>query len=186
MTRIIAGSVGGTRIAVPPRGTRPTSDRVREALFSSLDARLDLVGMRVLDLYAGSGALGIEALSRGAEHATLVERDARAARIISSNLAATRLSARADVVRGDVLAILQRAPVTPYDLVLADPPYDVDDASIHQLLQRLLDQQWLAPGAVVVIERSARSPEPTWPELLEPLRARDYGETRICIAELPG
>ncbi|WP_149359116.1 16S rRNA (guanine(966)-N(2))-methyltransferase RsmD [Lolliginicoccus suaedae] len=186
MTRIIAGSVGGTRIAVPPRGTRPTSDRVREALFSSLDARLDLVGMRVLDLYAGSGALGIEALSRGAEHATLVERDARAARIISSNLAATHLSAHADVVRGDVLATLQRPPVALYDLVLADPPYDVDDASITQLLQRLVDQQWLAPGATVVIERSARSPEPAWPDALEPLRARDYGETRISIAELSG
>ena len=134
MTRIIGGVAGGRRIAVPPRGTRPTTDRVRESLFNVVTARRDIEGMSVLDLYAGSGALGLEALSRGAASALFVESDRRAAAVLERNIATLGLSG-ATLRRGQVTAVLAAgaaAPVAPADLVLADPPYDVETADVRR------------------------------------------------------
>ena len=178
MTRIIAGAARGRRLAVPPRGTRPTSDRVREALFSALQSRLDFDDLAVLDLYAGSGALGFEALSRGAARAVLVDADAKAVAVINQNARAVGLSATAH--RRATRAFLD-LPAEPYDLVVLDPPYDVPAATVDGDLAALT-AGWLAPGAHVVVERSARTPAATWPEGFELDLTRDYGETRVEIA----
>lgn len=171
--RVIAGSARGLRISAPPgRATRPTSDRVREALFSTLDAVAAVTGARVLDGWAGSGALGIEALSRGAAHATFVETHAATAAVITANLATTGLAERATVVRADVATL--RAG-TPFDVVLADPPYTVTLAGVHAVLVALP----LAPGAWVVVERDRHEQglEVPPPAPLVPDRSRTYGDT---------
>ncbi|MEO7079819.1 16S rRNA (guanine(966)-N(2))-methyltransferase RsmD [Rhodococcus sp. BP22] len=183
MTRIVAGIAGGRTLKVPPRGTRPTSDRVREALFSSLDSRLDLDGAAVLDLYAGSGALGLEALSRGASTVVMVESDARAAEVIRGNAAGIGLPG-ASVRCAPVSAVLASQADRPYDLVLADPPYAIADSAVAQMLVELLTNGWLAPESLVVLERSSRSAETTWPEGLVAEKVKKYGETRIEIAGL--
>lgn len=181
MTRIVAGAAGGRRLSVPPGNrTRPTSDRVREALFSSLTATFGggpggLGGLRVLDLYAGSGALGLEALSRGAEHCLLVESDARAAAVIRANVKAVGLPG-AVVVASPVERVLTAPPDAPYDVVLADPPYAMIDAELSGVLVSLA-AGWLAPDAVVVVERDRRSAPVTWPDDIAPGRERRYGET---------
>ncbi len=182
MPRIVGGLAGGRTIAAP-RGdaTRPTSDRVREALFSAVSAHLgDLDGLRVLDGYAGSGALGLEALSRGAAHVLLVERSAAAVRVLRGNVAAVGL-AGAEVHAGPLLPLLGRAPAQPYDLVLLDPPYAQQvEADLHALV----DHGWLAPGAELVVERATRSAEPSWPAGLA-ARARRYGETTLWYVRAP-
>lgn len=182
MTRIVAGSAGGRRLRVPPAGTRPTSDRVREALFNLLAARMDFDGARVLDLYAGSGALGLEALSRGASHALLVESDRKAAAVIRGNIADLAV-AGAELRAGTVTSVLATAPAETYDLVLSDPPYAVDDAAIEADLQALVTNKWLHEDALIVVERSARSPETDWPAPYSALKSRRYGETRIDLAD---
>jgi 16S rRNA (guanine966-N2)-methyltransferase len=175
VTRIVAGSVGGRRLAVPPgERTRPTSDRAREALFGTLSALLDLDGARVLDLYAGSGAVGLEAVSRGAAHALLVDSDARAAATARGNAQALGLDARVAVRRDPVQRVLA-GPPQPYDLVFADPPYALSDDDLADVLDRL-GAGWLAAGAVLVVERSSRGEGPRWPERVEPLKERRYGE----------
>ncbi|MBE3000090.1 16S rRNA (guanine(966)-N(2))-methyltransferase RsmD [Nocardiopsis sp. HNM0947] len=183
MTRIIAGTAGGRRIDAPDgRTTRPTSDRAREALFSSAQSDLGtLHGARVLDLYAGSGAIGLEALSRGAEHALLVEADRKAAATVRANAKALRMPA-ARLVVDRVERVLASAPDAPYDLVVADPPYPVGEEELAGVLRSLVDQGWLAEDAVVVLERSKRSPEPTWPDGLERDRSRTYGEAVLWYA----
>ena len=178
MTRISGGAAGGRRLKAP-RGeaTRPTSDRVREALFSSLEASVGgLDGLRFLDLYAGSGAVGLEAWSRGAGVVTLVEQHSRTAALVRSNAAAVGFRG-ADVVTGDVAAVLRRPPAAPYDVAFLDPPYPLPDAEVAEVLTLLVGQDWLAPGAVVVVERSSRGAAPAWPEGLEGERERRYGET---------
>ena len=186
MTRIIAGTAGGRTLRTPPgAGTRPTSDRVREALFSALDARGAVAGSRVLDLYAGSGALGLEALSRGAATAVFVEADGRAASVVRANAGALGFATAARVVAGTVERVLAGRPDSPYDLVLLDPPYAVDDQTLGEVLARLA-QVWLAAGAVVVVERSTRSPEPRWPAGLAAEGPRRYGETTVWIAVAAG
>lgn len=181
--RIIAGLAGGRVIAAPPAGTRPTSDRVRESLFGILDSRVGLDGLRVLDLYAGSGALGLEAVSRGAAHATLVESDARAASTIASNVTATALPATAfSVLRRRVEVVVRTQAPDGFDVVLLDPPYAFDDAAVSANLSGLLAHGWLSPDAVVVVERSARSAPTVWPVGLESYLTRTYGETRVDIA----
>ncbi|RJO74948.1 16S rRNA (guanine(966)-N(2))-methyltransferase RsmD [Nocardia panacis] len=183
MTRIVAGAAGGRRLRVPPAGTRPTSDRVREALFSAIDARLDLTDIRVLDLYAGSGALGLEALSRGARGALLVESDRRAAAVVRGNIAELGLPG-AELRVGAVTSVLESGSVAGgFDLVFSDPPYELDTAEVEGDLRLLRGRGWLAPGALVVVERSIRSPEIVWPEGYSALKARKYGETRIELAE---
>ncbi|WP_213455390.1 16S rRNA (guanine(966)-N(2))-methyltransferase RsmD [Rhizomonospora bruguierae] len=181
MTRIVAGTLGGRRIAAPPGGrTRPTSDRVREALFSALDAITDLAGARVADLYAGSGAVGLEALSRGADHVLLVENDSRAARVIRQNIADLGARERARLVTGTVAQALAAGPEDgPYDVIFADPPYAVPEGELTGMLAALVGGGWLGPEAVVVLERSSRTPGPTWVPGITGLRSRRYGETSL-------
>jgi 16S rRNA (guanine966-N2)-methyltransferase len=176
MTRVIAGIAGGRRLAVPPgTTTRPTSDRAREGLFASLLSELGTFdGASVLDLFAGSGAIGLEALSRGAERVLLVESDARAAAVIRSNVAAVALP-------GATLAIdrverqLARPPdADRFDLVVADPPYALADDAVTRVLT-LLEGGWLADGALVVVERATRSGPLDWPPGFSPGKSRRYG-----------
>jgi len=179
VTRIIGGSARGRRLA-PPSGdaTRPTSDRVREALFSALEAQLgSLHGLRVLDLYAGSGAVGLEAASRGADAVTAVESDRRTAALIASN--ATSLGFEVEVLAHPVARALSGRPRAPYDVVFADPPYPMPETEVAEALRLLVEHDWLKPGAPVVLERSARSVEPAWPTGLGPVRQKRYGETLL-------
>lgn len=183
VTRIVAGEVGGRRLAVPPGDrTRPTSDRAREALFGSLSALLELTGARVLDLFAGSGAVGLEAVSRGAAAALLVDSDARAAGIARDNAAALGYEDRVTVRRDRVERALAAEPA-PYDLVFADPPYALGEDELAGLLHRLTEG-WLAPAAVLVVERSSRGPGPRWPEGVEPVKQRRYGEGTLWYGRL--
>lgn len=172
---------GGRRLQVPPRGTRPTTDRTREALFSLLSARLEFDGLRVLDLYAGSGALGLEALSRGAGSVLLVENDTRAVAVLRANIETVGLPG-AMVRRGSVGSVLAAGTERPFDLVLADPPYEVPGADIDALLVSLQCGGWVANGAVVVVERAVQSPPLNWPADWDPLPSRRYGDTRVDLA----
>ncbi|RZS39299.1 16S rRNA (guanine966-N2)-methyltransferase [Herbihabitans rhizosphaerae] len=187
MTRIVAGLAGGRRLDVPPGGgTRPTSDRVREALFSAIEAAVDLDGARVLDLYAGSGALGLEALSRGAATATFVESNARAVTVLRRNVSALgfdMLGSDAEVITGKVETVLGRPAETSYDLVLADPPYAVADDALAAVLTLLSRNGWTVDGTLVVVERDRRSGAPEWPVPLRPSRTRRYGDTELHWAE---
>ncbi|MEU6987832.1 16S rRNA (guanine(966)-N(2))-methyltransferase RsmD [Streptomyces sp. NPDC046324] len=178
MTRVIAGTAGGRRLAVPPgNGTRPTSDRAREGLFSTWESLLGtLHGARVADLYAGSGAVGLEALSRGASHALLVEADARAARTVRENIRTLGLPG-AELRTGKAEQIVTGpAPADPYDLVFLDPPYAVSDDDLREILLTLRSGDWIADDAVVTVERSTRGGEFAWPAGFTSLRARRYGE----------
>lgn len=186
MSRIIAGAAGGTTLAsVPGQATRPTTDRVKEALFSRLDAYNILAGAHVLDLFAGSGSLGVEAASRGAATVDLVEAADRAA-------AACRANADAiNAVLGWTCVRVHRAKVETYlsrvpegelwDLVMLDPPYPLEEGALMAVLATLLPH--LAEGAVVVLERSSRSGEPPWPEGLARFAEKKYGETRLWFLE---
>jgi 16S rRNA (guanine966-N2)-methyltransferase len=180
VTRIVAGTLGGRRLTTPPgRETRPTSDRVREALFSTLETLTDLPGSRFADLYAGSGAVGLEAASRGATAVLLVESDARAARVIAGNIAALGLDAVCRLRTGKVASVIAAGPVEPYDVVFADPPYGLEGREVTAVMAALVDHRWLADDAVVVVERSARDPDPVWPPGLVGDRGRRYGESTL-------
>ena len=170
------------RLATPAgSGTRPTSDRVREALFSRLEHLEVLVGARVVDLYAGSGALGLEAASRGAATVLLVESDKAAAKVTRQNAGA--LGIRGITVRhATVQRALSESPAQPQTLVFLDPPYELGEEELAADLVALVEHEWLDPEALVVVERSARSPEPAWPEELEREGERRYGETKIWFA----
>lgn len=181
MTRVIAGVAGGRRLAVPPgTSTRPTSDRAREGLFSSWESQLGgataWTGLRVLDLYGGSGAVGLEALSRGAEHVLLVEADARAARTIRENVRVLGLPG-AEVHGGRAEQLVQGPePARPYDLVFLDPPYAVTDEALREILLTLRAKGWFAPGGLATVERGTRGGAFHWPPEFRPLRSRRYGE----------
>ncbi len=179
----MAGVLGGRRITVPPRGTRPTTDRVRESLFNVLTARMDLDGASVLDLYAGSGALGLEALSRGAATAVFVEADQRAAAVIGQNIETLGV-AGATVRRGAVAAVLATGADRPVDLVLADPPYDVGADEIEDVLSELTTRGWAADGTVAVVEREASGAQLQWPAGWAVWPHRKYGDTRLEMAQL--
>lgn len=175
MTRIIAGTYGGRRLQAPPGdGTRPTTDRTREALFSSLQSEFgSLDGLRVLDLFAGSGAIGLEAASRGAAHVDLVESDRSAAQVIQGNI--KQLGCIVAQVRTQpVERFVQSPPVAPYDLIFLDPPY----AYAHEALAELLVgvSSWLTDDGIIVVERSRRD-RFEWPSPLEGLRDKKYGDT---------
>ncbi len=215
VARVIAGEAGGRRLAVPDgRDTRPTSDRAREGLFATVSSILGpLAGARVLDLYAGSGAIGLEALSRGAEHVLLVEYGARAARVIRQNIDAIGLPG-AIVITDRVERVLARGPEPrppetrppetrppetrppetrppeqgrgQYDVVFADPPYAMPDADVQRMLSLLADGEWLAPGALVIVERATRSGPVRWPYGFVPDRARKYGEATFWYGLAPG
>jgi 16S rRNA (guanine(966)-N(2))-methyltransferase RsmD len=182
VTRIVAGTLGGRRIAAPAGPhTRPTSDRVREGLFSALESLTDVRGARFADLYAGSGAVGLEALSRGAAHALLVESDPRAARVIRQNIAVLGVADRATLLAAKVATVLAAGPPAtgPYDIVFADPPYGVPDEDVDAMLTALARGGWLAADAVVVLERSSRARLPARVEGITEVRSRRYGETTL-------
>jgi len=180
MTRIISGSAGGRRLKTPHGdSTRPTSDRVREALFSAIESSLgSLSGLRFLDLYAGSGAVGLEARSRGAGMVTLVEHDRRTAALIRDNAKALGFT-DVEVVATSVDRALAQEPRAPYDVVFADPPYPLASAALGQALAALRDHGWLDPGALVVLERGSRTGDPVWPDGFTGLRSKKYGETTL-------
>jgi 16S rRNA (guanine966-N2)-methyltransferase len=184
VTRLIAGVAGGRRLAVPPTGVRPTGDRARGGLFNSLGTLLDLEGAVVLDLYAGSGALGLEALSRGAAQAVFVESGARVLPVLRANVAAVGLPG-ARVVAGSVPAVVAGAPPARFDLVLADPPYATPAAEAQDVLRVLAEGGWLAPGAVAAVERSSREKDWAWPTPWSGLRERRYGEAMLRYGRVP-
>ncbi len=212
MARVIAGAAGGRRLAVPDgRSTRPTSDRAREGLFATVTSIVGpLAGMRVLDLYAGSGAVGLEALSRGAAHVLLVESGGRAVSVIRQNVAALDLPG-ATVIADRVERVLARGPRPDsppgprpgpqpgsddqdededasggrYDVVFADPPYALADADVSRVLSLLADEGWLAPEALVIVERATRSGPPPWPDGFVPDRVRKYGEATFWYGPAP-
>jgi 16S rRNA (guanine966-N2)-methyltransferase len=229
VARVIAGEAGGRRLAVPAgRDTRPTSDRAREGLFATISSVFgSLDGARVLDLYAGSGAVGLEALSRGAEHVLLVEAGARAARVITQNIEAIGLPG-AVLAADRVERVLARGPAPAggqdgtaqgraggqdgtahgragvqggtargragvqggiaqgrYDVVFADPPYALADAEVARILSLLAERDWLAPGALVIVERATRSGPVSWPDGFVPDRARRYGEATFWYGLVP-
>ena len=173
--RIVGGLAGGRRLAAPADGTRPTSDRTREGLFNSLAALLDLAGARVLDLFAGTGAVGLEALSRGAREAVLVESGRRAKDVLERNVASVGLPG-ARIVARPVAAFLSEAPDEPFDLVFADAPYAFAEADLARVLDALGAPGWLVSGAILVLERSARGPAPRWPDYVTPVLERRYGD----------
>lgn len=204
MTRIIAGRAGGRTIATPRgAGTRPTTDRVREALFSRVQALADLEGARVLDLFAGSGALGLEAVSRGASHLLAVEKHRATAALVVRNARDLGMTGAVRVRTSPVDRVLREgpggeaagppthpggpaeasSPPLGYDLVLVDPPYPLPEPELEVVLGLLVQRGWLGPGALVVVERSARSPAPGWPDGLVPVSSRSYGETAVHLAE---
>jgi 16S rRNA (guanine966-N2)-methyltransferase len=180
MTRIIGGSAGGRRLNTPRgQNTRPTSDRVREALFSAVESWCgSLAGLRFLDLYAGSGAVGLEARSRGAGVVTMVEQNRRTAAMITDNARLLGLNG-VEVLAAAVSVALARIPRAPYDVAFLDPPYPLDNAEVEAALGQMVAQEWLTPGALVVVERPARGPAPEWPDGLRGTRDRKYGETLL-------
>ena len=186
MTRIIAGAAGGRRLETPSgQSTRPTTDRVREALFSAVESWSGgWSGLRVLDLYAGSGAVGLEAWSRGAAEVTFVEQSRATAALIVRNAALLGFSG-AHVLSQAVRTVLAGRPGEPYDLVFLDPPYPMADADVDEDLRLLVSHGWLAPDALVVVERAAKRTTVTWPGEIEPGRVRTYGETALWYGHFP-
>ena len=183
MTRIISGEARGRRIKVPPAGTRPTSDRAREGLFSSLQVRFGFADARVLDLFAGSGALGLEAASRGAAEVVLVENNPAAVKIIRHNADVVK-HPRVSIEETKASTYLAHAPREHFTMVLADPPYELTDEAVVEMLEAL--RPTLADGAAVVIERHVSSPETAWPAGYVPttqkLKKRTYGIARMDMA----
>ena len=182
--RIIAGKARGRRLSVPPgRGTRPSSDRMREGLFSALAATEgDLTGRRFLDLYAGSGAVGIEAWSRGADHVLAVEQDQRAARVIRRNIETVGADGAVAVRACTVDRLATTKPTgQPYDIVFADPPYEVAAGHVVDVLTALHVRGWFGRDALLVVERASRK-DFTWPEWATPSKSRDYGEGTLWYA----
>jgi 16S rRNA (guanine966-N2)-methyltransferase len=185
--RVIAGSAGGLSLVAPKgRVARPTTDRVKESVFGALGPER-LVDASVLDLYAGSGALAIEAISRGAARAVLVERDHAAVTAIRRNLTTTRLRDRARVQDSTVATFLAGRPPAeqPFDLVFVDPPYAVASAASGRVLIGLDESGWLADGAVVVLERSSEAAPVATPEPWETTWERAYGDTLVTVLTTP-
>ncbi|WP_346844668.1 16S rRNA (guanine(966)-N(2))-methyltransferase RsmD [uncultured Rothia sp.] len=185
MSRIIAGAAGGLRLEnVPGSNTRPTTDRVKEALFSRLETYDILVGSRVLDLFGGSGALGYESISRGAAHADFCETYAKAQNVLEKNahaLAAALPGRIAKIHKMSARSFLTHYAGKSWELVFIDPPYAMDNEELEELLTLLAPH--LAEGAVVVIERSSRTAEPAWPYLLSKFAEKKYGETILYFVE---
>ena len=187
MSRIISGAAGGVRLAsVPGDNTRPTTDRVKESLFSKLESYDIIRGARVLDAFGGSGALGCEALSRGAASVTLLDTYPKADAVIRKNVAAVEKamgrtgSSSTRVQQSQALTYVKSAS-GPWDLVFVDPPYAMPNEQVSELLEALTPK--LAEGAVVVVERSSRDPEPVWGEGLYCFSTRQHGETVLYYVE---
>lgn len=175
--RVIAGSAKGSRLRAPTSGTRPMTDRMKEAVYSSLG---ECTGLRVLDLFAGSGALGLEGLSRGAEHAIFVEKEREAILKLEQNIEATKLGDRAEVLWSDVMSTLEHGAAERFDLVFVDPPYNNTPASVLEVMEAIIMNGWLADSGRVVLHRPARE------RALEPLGlkrewSRDYGQSNVSL-----
>lgn len=186
MTRIIAGDAGGRRLRTPHgSATRPTTDRAREALFSSLDARVGkLDGLRFLDVYAGSGAVGLEARSRGATAVTLIESDRATAALIRHNARTLGLDA-VTVLTGKAERLgTEPVPGDPFDVAFFDPPYSLPSARLSQLLVDMRRSGWLATGACLVVERPRRDTDWRWPDGIEAVQSKRYGETVLWYGRL--
>ena len=188
MTRIIAGIAGSLKLASPAKTTRPTSDRIRESIFSRLEARDELKNASVLDLYAGTGALALEAASRGAKAVRLVERDGKAAAVCVTNLKLVTKALEKEeqeldgkVINKSVHSFLESYAEIDFDLVFIDPPYDLPNTEIEACLSALVPL--LSENAEVVLERSTRDAAPALPDQLEIVRAKAYGETTIYWLE---
>ncbi len=185
MTRVTAGRYRGRRLQTPPGDTtRPTSERVREALANALVAAGGLEGARVLDLYAGSGALGLELVSRGAESLVAVENDRAALAALHANVATLQVP-NVIVVGADVRSYASSPAGRPFDYVVADPPYDVPTANLSEIFALLATTGHLNPGADLIVERSKRSGEMDWPDPLVGIRTKKYGDTRLCYGRAP-
>ena len=189
MTRIIAGEAKGRRLTVPKRGTRPTSDRVRESLFSAVSAHLLKVGINwtelsALDLYAGTGALGLEALSRGAHRVVLIERARAAGEVIEANINAVALPG-AQLLIGDVSVVIELLGAPPFGLVFVDPPYEVGSPEITTVLMLLENKGLLAAGALVVVERPAGEGLAPLPASWQILQQRRHGDTTLWYGQAP-
>lgn len=185
--RIVAGEFKGRRLRAPEgRATRPTTDRVREALFSALCSLLgpDLGEASVLDPFAGSGALGLEALSRGASSATFVDNDRRALTALKANVAELGAGARSTILAGEALAVARRQslPGAPFSLLLLDPPYRIDATEVARLLETLSKSGLVAEGALVTWEHAAGESMP-WPDGFKQRSRKKYGSTEIDVAE---
>jgi 16S rRNA (guanine966-N2)-methyltransferase len=187
LTRIIGGVAGGRAIRTPPVAeTRPTADRVREALFSSLESVLGtLHGTSFLDLYAGSGAVGLEAASRGADLVTCVERDRGASALIRSNARSLGLD-QVEAITTSVAALAAGGSRRAFEVVFLDPPYDVSNAAVEGALASLSANGWLADGAAVVVERSRRGGQLTWPAGFSAAQERRYGDTLLWYGRWHG
>lgn len=195
MTRVIAGEFKGHRLAVAPNGVRPTSDRVREAIFSSLVSKKDIVGQRVLDLYAGTGALAIEAISRGVAYAVLVERDRKVLAVTKANLTKLGLENRAVQVLADVnhwvrqsreLSPEQNIRQAGFDLIFMDPPYEKSSADVSSLIIQLLEGKWLAANGVLVVERATKSSLISWPAGIDRIESGIYRDTTVWYGQFDG
>jgi 16S rRNA (guanine966-N2)-methyltransferase len=192
VSRIIAGSRGGQRIAMPPGDrARPTTDRVREALFSAIAAwagtaaapvERSLGGLAFCDLYAGSGAVGLEAASRGASRVLLVERDHRTAQLSRRNAEALGLAV--EILTSSVDHLLRKSPDRPFDIVFADPPYELDTPTVSAQIELLVVNSWADRDSLIVVERSRRSPKLVWPDVAAQRWSRAYGETILCFGAL--
>ncbi|MFT4200074.1 16S rRNA (guanine(966)-N(2))-methyltransferase RsmD [Gordonia sp. (in: high G+C Gram-positive bacteria)] len=180
MPRIIAGDLGGRRLVVASDATRPTSDRVREALFAALEARVDLDGMTVLDLFAGTGALGLEALSRGAASAAFVDADRAAVEGLRANIATCGAAGRARVVRSDVAGYLRTVGSERFDMIFCDPPYGLPDDDLAEILGQVAP---VLGDGYLVLERGKRAAPTRWPDGLTPVLEKVYGDTRVQWAE---
>lgn len=186
MSRIIAGRAKGRTLEAPKgQGTRPTSDRVREAVFAAFSSWLGTVdddparhldGIAFLDLYAGSGAIGLEAASRGASRVTMVEKDAGTARVIQNN--ARTLELLVDIRLASVRTFLTSGP-QPFDIVYLDPPYAIESTEVDEQVTMLQADGWLAPKALVVIERGRRTPPPVWGDFIVERWEKRYGDTVV-------
>jgi 16S rRNA (guanine966-N2)-methyltransferase len=192
VSRIIAGSRGGQRILMPTGDrARPTTDRVREALFSAIAAwagtaaapvEKSLDGLAFCDLYSGSGAVGLEASSRGASRVLLVEREPRMAQLSRRN--AEGLGLDVEIVVSPVEQLLRKLPAQPFDIVFADPPYELDTPTISAQIERLISNAWVGEGSLIVVERSRRSPKLVWPDVAAKHWTRAYGETILAFGSL--
>jgi 16S rRNA (guanine966-N2)-methyltransferase len=183
MTRIIGGDLRGRKLKVPEVQTRPTSSRVREAIFSSVEHAVSgLSDLRVLDLFAGSGALGIESISRGAAEAVLIERDLRAADTLHSNIESLGLKTARVVITDAIEETSKSSSHGKFDVVFIDPPYELVDEQVDVLLGKLVKNGWLADFALLVVERGAKS-KVIWPKTVEELRQKFYGDTTIWYGQ---
>jgi 16S rRNA (guanine966-N2)-methyltransferase len=183
MTRIIGGDFRGRSIKVPDAETRPTSSRVREAIFSSVEHAVSgLDDLRVLDLFSGSGAFGIESISRGAAEAVLIEKDLRAADTLHSNVANFGIKNARVVIADAFTDVTQKSGRGTFDVVFIDPPYSFEDQDVDTLIANLVQNDWLNEYAVIVVERGSRS-QVQWPDSVEELRKKVYGDTSIWYGQ---